>query len=67
MLGRYAVRLYTSALAHLVLDLSGVTIKGRQPAAAGKQSEGRTGQRGEAPAQGRRSRLAERFLSRLSR
>ena len=71
VLGRYAVRLTTSVLTHLVLDLSGVTIKGRAavPTAAKAQSQAQAQNRtkSQGPSQGRRTRLAERFLSRLSR
>lgn len=66
--GRFAVRLYSSALAHLVLDLSGVTIKGNEPtpAANAKVRASQRG-RGQGPSTGRRTRLAERLLRRLSR
>ena len=70
--GRYAVRVYTSVLTHIVIDLTGVTIKGRGtlPAAQaqGQSGEGARSSKGnKGPSQGRRTRLVERFLSRLSR
>ena len=70
VLGRHAVRLYSSALTHLVLDLTGVTLKGRAPTpavAAKTQSKLSQKARSQAPSTGRRTRLTERLLDRLSR
>lgn len=67
VLGRHAVRLFSSVLAHLVLDLSGVTIKGNEPVPAAARAQARTSKQSRGPSKGRRTRLAERLLSRLSR
>ena len=67
VLGKYAVRIYSSALTHVVLDLTGVTIKGNEPAVGNAKAKARAGKRGSAPAKGRRTRLAERLLDRLAR
>lgn len=66
VLGRHAVRVRASASCHVVVDLTGVTIKGSSPAPAVK-ANGHSARRSNAPATGRRSRLAARMLRQLSR
>ena len=60
--GRYAVRIYTSAATHVVLDLTGVTLRGSNPPA-----EAAEGARKRAAAPRLRSELMRKLSRRLAR
>ena len=71
VLGRFAVRVRTTALTHVVLDLTGVSIQGTVSTPSAKSSTARREQHTPATAAAVRSRLrstlAARVLDRLSR
>ena len=69
VLGRYAVRVRTNAATHVVIDLTGVTIKGGDPtpaAAARTRAAARSGSQREALRVRLRSSMANRLRARIS-
>ena len=65
VLGHYAVRIFTTALTHLVLDLTGVTIRGTAAAPAAEHQARTAGKQGITARL--RSTLTDRLWSSLSR